>query len=300
MTALEIMQCPLCHSPTALLVSGPSTLPHVIKCERCGTFDSDEQFAVSWRDLQPLPKLSGLARTHSELGERLLITFDNYEDLQKRAPSSVMEKARALLRALVRKSPQLGSAVELKIDVDYPLGFCTDEEEFRCLIYALVELKWVTPPAHGYILKLTLSGWSNFDQLPRTDDTKKAFVAMSFSKEMTPTYEEGIKPAIKKAGFEPIRVDDIEHTKKIDDIIIVEIRESRFIVADFTGHRNGVYFEAGFALGLGLPVIWLCRKDDLTHMHFDIRQYNCIDWTDGNDLQERLFNRIRAIIGIKK
>jgi hypothetical protein len=51
------------------------------------------------------------------------------------------------------------------------------------------------------------------------------------------------------------------------------------------GHRGGVYFEAGFAMGLGLPVFWTCRQDDLDKLHFDIRQYNCIDWADPPSLQ---------------
>ena len=40
-----------------------------------------------------------------------------------------------------------------------------------------------------------------------------------------------------------------------------QIRKSKFLIADFTGQRGGVYYEAGFAYGLGLPVIWTCRKD---------------------------------------
>jgi nucleoside 2-deoxyribosyltransferase len=93
-------------------------------------------------------------------------------------------------------------------------------------------------------------------------------------------------------------VDQVEHVGKIDDEIMVQIRKSRFIVADFTGHRSGVYFEAGFALGLGLPVIWTCRKDELSKLHFDIRQYNCIDWVDAADLRKRLAFRIEAAVGV--
>jgi nucleoside 2-deoxyribosyltransferase len=78
--------------------------------------------------------------------------------------------------------------------------------------------------------------------------------------------------------------------------IIADIRRSKFLIADFTGHRGGVYFEAGFALGLGLPVIWTCRKEELDKLHFDIRQYNFIDWETDGELQERLTNRIRATI----
>ncbi len=66
-------------------------------------------------------------------------------------------------------------------------------------------------------------------------------------------------------------------------------------VAHFTGNRGGVYFEAGFALGLGIPVIWTCHKDRISDLHFDTRQYNHIDWKDVIDLRERLYNRIMAI-----
>jgi nucleoside 2-deoxyribosyltransferase len=86
---------------------------------------------------------------------------------------------------------------------------------------------------------------------------------------------------------------------KIDDEIVAGIRRSRFLVADFTGHRGGVYFEAGLATGLGLPVIWLCRKDELEKTHFDTRQYNFIVWESDklDELSTALKNRIEATIG---
>ena len=65
---------------------------------------------------------------------------------------------------------------------------------------------------------------------------------------------------IEDAGYEAVRIDEKEHTNKIDDEIIAEIRRSRFVVADFTqgkdGARGGVYYEAGFAHGLGIEVIF--------------------------------------------
>ena len=74
-------------------------------------------------------------------------------------------------------------------------------------------------------------------------------------------------------------------------------RPSAFLVADFTGHRQNVYFETGFAAGLGLQVIWTCRKDQIKELHFDIRQYNCIDWQDHAELAQRLQRRIEAMFG---
>ena len=100
-----------------------------------------------------------------------------------------------------------------------------------------------------------------------------------------------------KAGYDPIRVDRVEHVNRIDDEIIAQIRISSFVVADFTGHRGGVYFEAGFALGLDLPVIWTCRKDHMHDLQFDIRQYNTIDWETYDELASRLQHRIEATVG---
>jgi hypothetical protein len=70
-------------------------------------------------------------------------------------------------------------------------------------------------------------------------------------------------------------------------------------VADFTGERGGVYFEAGFALGLGRQVIWTVREDVLDKVHFDNRQYNFIVWkSSGLDkFAERLGLRIEATVG---
>ena len=74
-----------------------------------------------------------------------------------------------------------------------------------------------------------------------------------------------------------------------------------FLVADFTqdapGARGGVYYEAGFAHGLNIPVIFTCRSNVIDKVHFDTRQYNHITWADLVELRERLTKRISATLG---
>jgi len=48
------------------------------------------------------------------------------------------------------------------------------------------------------------------------------------------------------------------------------------VVADYTGQVNGVYFEAGFALGLGLKVVPTCREDEISKLHFNIKDLNTL------------------------
>ena len=125
---------------------------------------------------------------------------------------------------------------------------------------------------------------------------------MWFHETMDEVYDKGIKPGIEAAGYKPLKIDQEEHTnKKIDDEIIAGIRRSRFLVADFTqgqdGARGGVYFEAGFAYGLGIPVIHTCREDVVDKLAFDTRQYNHILWETPEDLRDALAKRISARIG---
>ena len=132
----------------------------------------------------------------------------------------------------------------------------------------------------------------------RSDEVSSiGFCAMWFSEEVTPLWTQVIEPAIRSSGYEPMRIDSKQHNGKIDDEIMASIRSARFVVADFTGNRGGVYYEAGFAHGLGLSVIFMCREGD--ELHFDVRQYNCIFWKPGELLQaqERVKNRILATLG---
>jgi nucleoside 2-deoxyribosyltransferase len=94
-----------------------------------------------------------------------------------------------------------------------------------------------------------------------------------------------------------IRIDKEHHNEKICDKILAEIRRGQFVVADYTQQKRGVYFEDGFAMGLGRQVIRCCRKQDLDKgLHFDTRQYNHIPWETPQDLRTQLAERIQALI----
>ncbi|MBI3815280.1 MAG: hypothetical protein HY279_12565 [Nitrospinae bacterium] len=120
---------------------------------------------------------------------------------------------------------------------------------------------------------------------------------MSFEKELDNVWEDGIKPAVEDAGYDPHRIDKEPHIDRIDAKIIADIKDSKFVIADVTRQKQGVYFEAGFALGLNRPVIWCVREDDLKNIHFDTRQYNHIVWKTPEDLKEKLYDCICAVIG---
>jgi hypothetical protein len=49
-------------------------------------------------------------------------------------------------------------------------------------------------------------------------------------------------------------------------------------------------------MGLGIPVIWTVRKDQIDQTHFDTRQYNHITYETADELRAKLRNRIKATI----
>jgi nucleoside 2-deoxyribosyltransferase len=121
---------------------------------------------------------------------------------------------------------------------------------------------------------------------------------MSFEDSLIDIYTNIFLPIVQKCNLLPLRVDSIEYLGKIDDLIINEIKRSRFLIADLTLHRQNVYYEIGFAHALNIPVIITCDKNDPNNIHFDIRQYNCIFWERNNleKFKKMLHERIINII----
>lgn len=309
-------KCYLCQLSKAQQTRIAGTA-HVVDCKVCGHYQIGQMLARTIESgslIDDAHLISGHVREQTEL-------LSNSPDIDSTpvylpdreacaavaasAPRRIRDKARKVLEALSRRTRHFGDCPRLLSATDYPLGYAKNEEEFRHLVGYLADLElvksvgWDNDHEGTYSCpKITAKGFEALEHPNSRSD--KSFVAMSFSKDLRHVYEEAIAPGIRKARFRPIRVDDIEHTDMIDDRIIAELREARFAVADFTEHKHGVYFEAGFALGLGIPVIWVCREDEIDRAHFDTRQFNHITWKahDLAKLRTDLTIRIRAVIGL--
>jgi nucleoside 2-deoxyribosyltransferase len=69
-----------------------------------------------------------------------------------------------------------------------------------------------------------------------------------------------------------------------------------FCISDFTEQKDGVYFEAGYALGRGLKVIYTCEEGDFKNSHFDTNHFPHIIYKNEVELEEKLINKIEAWI----
>ena len=133
----------------------------------------------------------------------------------------------------------------------------------------------------------------------KRNKSKNVFIAIKFSEEYK-NIAEAIKKAVKDTGFNPIKVDEEHHTEYIMDFIKSKIKESKFLIAELTSENLGVYFESGYAMGLGIPVIAILRKSkDNQHfrkVHFDLKQFNIIEYENEKDIEEKLKNRINVLL----
>jgi len=244
------------------------------------------------------PRISGWIRLQNRTGIIPNITKEVIQSLAKRALPGLVERADYLLSEAINKVPERRREFNRGDHKYQAASYSETGEETEFVWNILIHRGHAELMTNCGMTRITIDGYLHEERLRRKPTSPgKAFIAMWFSDDMNDAYDNGLQIGVLDAGYEPVRIDRVEHTNKIDDEIIASIRASAFIVADFTGHRAGVYFEAGFAMGLGMPVVWTCREDEIEDLHFDIRQYNCVPWNEPKDLAEKLKNRIEATIG---
>jgi len=268
------------------------------RCPRCGEFSLGLQarIGLSKQTNEVKVKLAGWVRDQNMYREAPEITLDRINLVAASPLRGIVELAERLLGFAIQKHSGLGKRFDINDPVFAAVTYSQDNDDVGYLMNFCIEQKWLTGRPQD--LQVTPHGYMRHEQLgTRQTASAQGFIAMWFDESLNSACVDGFETGIRDAGYRPMRIDRKEHAGKIDDEIIAEIRRSRFVVADFTGHRGGVYFEAGLALGLKLPVIWTCRQDELSKLHFDIRQFNCIDWSDPKLLAERLRKRIEAVIG---
>ena len=310
------MACPVCKFNGAqVLTEGDGVC---VRCPRCGSFsmtgtmvstavNEKDRFIVSAylrdRELRNMPPLiinsSAAAPLQSKSPDGSYgIGWDSI--VSQGIPQSIAEKIDRTLCNLSRMA-QASKWIKIRSEIDWVVAYAEDVDGWQFIMRQLQEDKFVEMDLVNSAIRITPKGWNRVADIERGAAAlryRQAFVAMWFDDSMGQAWNTGFKPGVEEGtGIKAARVDLKEHNDKICDVIIAEIRKSSFLIADFTGNRGGVYFEAGFAKGLGIPVIFSCQKGKWEKkLHFDTRQYNHIIWETPEDLKNKLQNRIRATI----
>ena len=302
-------QCPIWGRDFLVFVRCP-TAQGLSKVESSARAGGDYEIIEQVRDLiQDLDDMQKARLTTILVDQRIqgiespIVTSEMIAVAKRRRPLPVYERADRLLRYFVNHSPIIGQRLDIGIRSKtqgeaLAWSDSVEEMELMSLCEYLGERGWLVSEG-GSKVRVLVDGYNRIADHATNLESSQAFVAMWFHERTNLAYDLGIRPAIEEAGYVPMRIDRKPDLNKIDDEVIGEIRRSRFLIADFThgedGARGSVYFEAGFALGLNIPVVFCCRNG--TKPHFDTQQYYHIFWDKPEELRRGLLQSILARIG---
>lgn len=308
--------CPICEGEVRKVEEHGERI--YIECLRCGAY------SVSRSALQDLPYhlqknkdnrnlLSyALYRMTKGRSDWPMLTSDQVDNILK---NTVLPLPKEQLDNLIvwMGSTQSGPSDAIRISAQTiaatgaldrnGVGFLLDYAVEKGLVSAMIERSvdgfYAIGPCH-----LTFTGWEYFYELQRGNtSSRRAFMAMKFGDPETDSlFRDHFKVAVKAAGFHLRRLDEEPRAGLIDDRLRVEIRQSRFLIADLTHANPGAYWEAGFAEGLDKPVIFTCRRDIFdgpkTRPHFDTNHHLTVVWDPANldEAVEQLKATIRATL----
>jgi hypothetical protein len=122
------------------------------------------------------------------------------------------------------------------------------------------------------------------------------FVMMPFGEWYDKYYQQIYIDAIKDAGFEPVRADELFHTGSVVEQIWEQISKAKILLAELTGKNANVFYELGLAHAAVKPVVFISANVDdvpfdLRHLRviiYDVREPN---WA--NDLKNKITDYLR-------
>ncbi|MGD1007878.1 MAG: hypothetical protein ABR980_11690 [Ignavibacteriaceae bacterium] len=308
-----MVECPICGSSACEKFSNTSVKIPVIECERCGKYwlsnDALMMYSLSKKEnSECIPRISYWIRQHQ--GETL---FEIDRSAIKNAIGSIelpkaKEQANNFMLILGKGAEYPESVVSINA-----LSLCSmigakDIYGLKYIAKYLENKKYIIGSINDIdnsSISLTFEGWDYYDQISKTTpDSKIAFMAMEYNDpELDIMFKEILKPTVALTGFKLRRLDEKLEAGIIDNRLRVEIRNARFLIVDLTSDNSGAYFEAGFAEGLGKPVIYICESEKFKEKktHFDTNHNLTLTWNK-NDLEpfrEELKATIRNTIPIE-
>lgn len=308
------MACPVCSYPSA--VGGPDPTGRDatwVNCIHCGKFGISRTLLATLSTLlaqrDAAPKLSHVIRKAHDAGQHLLLNTHTAEAILGNPLPRPREQADLLVQWLANNSPGPGEALKLKYDLHGAIVGAKSHPGFSMLIDHLMSTGLIAGSHETFLsggseanVALTFAGWDCYETLRLGGTTyRKAFMAMKYGDfNLNLLLDQVLKPAAKRAGFDLFKLDDRPMAGLIDDRMRVEIRASDFLVADLTHDNLGAYWEAGFAEGLGKPVIYTCERSkfEATKTHFDTNHHLTIVWNANapEDAGLQLTETIRATL----
>ncbi|MFA7332157.1 MAG: hypothetical protein WC326_13895 [Candidatus Delongbacteria bacterium] len=287
--------CPICDGVAAVEPPENSNKKDIL-CERCGSFSITIGAQESMLDFSDAAKrkyerarwsyfINHLNREHVEVTSSFVM-----ENKAKAALPTPDEQLDAFILLFYESALYISQMIRISNAVIYKTCGLIDQSSIEYVASYYKDMGLISGVGLGsnaVALRLTPSGWSHCKSLLSNEgDNKLIFMAMEYRIfDIESAYVEVFKQAVKGVGFNLFKNDEMPTPGIIDHHLRNNIRRSRMLFADLTTENNGAYWEAGFAEGLGKPVLYFCRKDvwDTIKSHFDTNHCTTVIWSREND-----------------
>ena len=293
MTTAGAKSCPVCGISVEVREHYGEAIYY--KCPRCGHFGltPDADFTISDSLLTTPRKRSILSYAirntpHGRAGTptRVFSREDCKRIVEAGFLPTPQEQGENLIRWLGDNLPGAGHKVRIAFDkLGLTIG-TQSAEGFNFVVEGLIGdglLSGSQTLDASATVTLTFNGWTRYEQLRRgAPSGRKAFMAMQYDDALLDRIvNDRFRPAVETTGFMLRRLDDEPRAGLMDDRLRVEIQSSRFLIVDLTHRNAGAYWEAGYAEGLGKPVIFTCQASKFRDVsHFDTNHHFHVLWNE--------------------
>lgn len=297
----QATKCPICRNEHG---GGCTAQPHGdatwYACDVCGQFILTGTLEAVWNAapdarLPPVRRaaLSRLVRTSWEEHHKPFYMashwFEEFETSVRLATPP--EIATNILRFVGDFEARTGAGVDA-----FPVGFyalvgaisparanaiCLEMVERGLLKVA--DVKRAREVSEFKRCALTFEGWEKYEAERKGRFAGMyGFAALQFNDAiLDPFMREHVKPAIKaQLSYDLIDMRDAAKAGIIDNLMREKIRDAAFVLVDLTHDNYGAYWEAGYAEGLGKPVLYICEraKFEAAKTHFDTNHLTTVLW----------------------
>jgi len=252
--------------------------------------DSYESFhALSYQaKAQNFPILSAYIRELTDCGETVTLSIDDMDTIRNspRVPTTIEDKGNRLLHYLHRHSKGPNEPVIIhQLSVRYNLTYSPNLQEMIYIIETLKELKLIERA--GSTLKLTDKGWAQAAATTWGQRLKPCVVLHPEEEGLREEWIENVFPKIEQCGYLPRKAEPLLR-ESYNDTIMRLVTDSKLLIADLTIPSPDVYYAAGYARGLQIPVIWTVRQSEAARVAAQFKQIRPVIWTEAEQLADML------------
>jgi nucleoside 2-deoxyribosyltransferase len=288
--------CPICFENANKIGLDPLNTRYFIECSGvCGKYTisdlSQVQLKARNRDsknevkllafIQYKIKRSQLLGSVPSIDKELLLEASENPTLPK-----ALEQADNLILWLGRHVFSISQVevVELKNLIPI-IGACNVEDVNLVMRYLAQEglintgYNQIPDMATAVNLALLIPGWEKFEELNKIKNRNLAFMAMKFNELSVAEAFFEFKKLVSDMGYELLTLTEKQEAGIIHNRLRVQIQQSRFVISDLTYQNQGVYWEAGYAEGKEIPVIYTCEENHFNDIHFDMKPSLTIKWS---------------------